>query len=133
MATFVSPKEAARMLDGFMIGAVMQQDPYLEEFGNLPEEPPDEDPCWDSQPKDALRLEQGTLFDLPEAVPQEPKAVHPTVSPKPTNTSTNPRQPDPDKPQPYVPRHITYAEFLKVFNGDTHLASYWFDKQNMKE
>ena len=82
---------------------------------------------------DAPHLEQGTLFDLHEAVLQKPKSVHPAASPKLTNPSTNPRQSDPDKPQSYVPRHITYAEFLKVFNGDTHLASYWFYKQNMKE
>lgn len=59
---FVTPQQAARMLDDFMLGAVMQQDPLLEEFGNLPDEPPDDDPAWDAKPKEESNLEQGTLF-----------------------------------------------------------------------
>lgn len=38
-----------------------------------------------------------------------------------------------DAPRPYVPRHHTYAEYLKWFNGMHSLALYWFNKQNVKE
>ena len=127
---FVSPQAAARMIDGFMVGAVMQQDPFLEEFGSLPEEPPDEDPCWDAKQKSESSLEQGMLFSLPE--PPKPKAIHPTRPKKPTTAAIAPIRSD-ELPPPYVPRHIPYNEYLKVFNGDHSLTLYWFNQQAIKE
>lgn len=129
---FVSPQEAARMIDGFMLGAVIQQDPFLEEFGSLPEEPPDEAPCWDAQPKEESHMEQGTLFDFPSPEPPKPKATHPVHSQKPTKPVTAPGRQD-ELPPPYVPRHYTLAEHLQWFNGDLTLALHWFNKQSIKE
>ena len=131
MFAIVSPQEAARMIDGFMLGAVMQQDPFLEEFGSLPEEPPDEDPCWDAKPNEEPRLEQGTLFDFPSPEPPKQKETHPARSQKPTKPVTTPVRQD-ELPPPYVPRHITYDEYLRVFNGDHSLTLYWFNKQAIK-
>ncbi|MBO6031733.1 MAG: hypothetical protein J6Q22_09690 [Prevotella sp.] len=110
----------------------MQQDPFLEEFGSLPEEPPDEDPCWDAKPNEEPCLEQGSLFDFPSPEPQKQKATHPVRSQKPTKPVTAPDRKD-ELPPPYVPRHITYNEYLKVFNGDHTLASHWFNKKSIKE
>ena len=90
----------------------MQQDPFLEEFGSLPEEPPDEDPCWDAKPNEEPRLEQGTLFDFPSPEPPKPRATHPVRSQKPTKPVTAPVRQH-ELPPPYVPRHITYDEYLK--------------------
>lgn len=126
---FVSPQEAARMLDGFILGAVMQQDPFLEEFGSLPEEPPDEDPCWDSKPNEEHRIEQGTLFDEP--APQQKLTPQPVSRPiaKPIARA----EPEPrNVPQPYKPKHIPYRDYLRVFNGSSSLALYWFNKQAIK-
>ena len=110
----------------------MQQDPFLEEFGSLPEEPPDEDPCWDVKPKEEPCLEQGILFDFPPTEPPKPKATHPVRPKKPTKPAVAPIRSD-ELPKPYVPRHITYNEYLKVFNGDHSLTLYWFNKQAIKE
>lgn len=73
-------------------------------------------------------LEQATLFDLPEPSPRKPKAIHPTVTQKPTATT----DPDLPKPKPYVLRHVPYADYKRVFNGDSALALYWFNKQYLK-
>lgn len=127
---YVSPQEAARMIDSFMLGAVMQQDPFLDEFGSLPEEPPDDDPCWDVKPKEEPRLEQGTLFDFSPTEPPKPKATHPVRSQKPTKPVTEPAKQG-ELPPPYVPRHYTLAEHLQWFDGDLTLASHWHGKQAM--
>ena len=154
---FVSPNQAARMLDDFMLGAVMQQDPFLEQFGTLPEEPPDDDPCWDAMPigddepiptatpiatptevhtRDTTttptHMEQGLLFGC-ETMPTIP------TKPSPQSKHTKPQSSQDTKPSStlqlpiYEPHHIPYADFLKMFNGITQLAIYWFNKQNMKE
>ena len=128
---FVSPSQAARMLDDFMIGAVMQQDPFLEEFGNLPDEPPDEDSAWnvpDTDESGGDGLEQGMLFDLPRqeqrmAKPHPPKSVRQSATPTAKRAE--------EMPPPYVPRHFEFAEYLSWFNGDCALAAYWHGKQNM--
>jgi len=78
---------AARELENFFLGAVMQQDPFLEEFSTLPDEPPDAEPCHtDQSVARSEPLEQGTLFDLPEPEPRKPRpaqaqAVCPTARP----------------------------------------------------
>ena len=110
----------------------MQQDPFLEEFGSLPEEPPDEDPCWDAKPNEEPSLEQGTLFDFPYPESPKPKATHPVRSQKPTKPVTAPVRQD-EFPPPYVQRHIPYSEYLEVFCGDRALAMFWFNRQPIKE
>lgn len=120
---------AARELENFFLGAVMQQDPFLEEFSTLPDEPPDAEPCHtDQSVARSEPLEQGTLFDLPEPAQRKPKATHPTVTQKPTATT----DPDLPKPKPYSLHHIPYADFKRIFNGDSALALYWFNKQYLK-
>lgn len=151
---FVSPNQAATMLNDFMLGAVMQQDPFLEQFGELPDEPPDDDPCWDAMPigddgddkadttmvstenpatiQPPQHMEQGLLFGE-EAMPTIP------TKPSPQSKRSKPQSSQDTKPSStlqlpiYEPHHIPYADFLKMFNGITQLAIYWFNKQNMKE
>lgn len=151
---FVSPNQAATMLNDFMLGAVMQQDPFLEQFGELPDEPPDDDPCWDAMPigddgddkadttmvstenpatiQPPQHMEQGLLFGE-EAMPTIP------TKPSPQSKCSKPQSSQDTKPSStlqlpiYEPHHIPYADFLKMFNGITQLAIYWFNKQNMKE
>ena len=147
MFEIVSPQEAARMIDGFMLGAVMQQDPFLEQFGTLPEEPPDEDPCWDAVPTEG---EVGTNTDTPTVAPPPPSQRLEQGSlfgdekkvAGPTNPSTQMGRPKPravreERHSPqipiYEPHHIPYADFLKMFNGIASLAMYWFEKQKIKE
>ena len=81
---------------------------------------------------DKPRMEQGTLFDLPAPEPSTPTAIHPSPPSKP---KPKPIAPAPEKEalKPYVPRHIPYADFLKMFNGISELALYWFNKQALKE
>lgn len=81
---------------------------------------------------DKPRMEQGTLFDLPAPEPSTPTEIHPTPPSKPKSKPTAPA-PNKDALKPYVPRHIPYADFLKMFNGITQLAIYWFNKQALKE
>lgn len=131
---FVSPQEVARMLDGFMLGAVMQEDPTLEELGSLPEEPPDDDPCWDMKSttgKDSPMLEQGTLFDIPEESPKKKRVIHPTQKPNPPMQAVK-EEPPSLVLKPYAPRYISYREYLQIFNGDHSLAMHWFNKQPSK-
>ena len=128
MFEIVSPQEAARMISGFLLGAAMQQDPFLDELGSIPEEPPDEDPCWDAKPNEEPSLEQGTLFDLPSQEPKKPKATHPVRSQKQTKPVTEPVK-QVELPKPYVPYHYPFKDFLKFFCGDYKLAMHWFSKQ----
>ena len=81
---------------------------------------------------DKPRMEQGTLFDLPAPEPSTPTAIHstPPSKPKPKPTVSAPEK---EALKPYVPRHIPYADFLKMFNGISELALYWFNKQALKE
>lgn len=151
---FVGPNQAARMLDDFMLGAVMQQDPFLEQFGELPDEPPDDDPCWDAMPigdddddkadttvvstenpatiQPPQHMEQGLLFGE-EAMPTIP------TKPSPQSKRSKPPSSQDTKPSStqqlpiYEPHHIPYADFLKMFNGISELALYWFNKQALKE
>lgn len=137
---FVSPSDAATMINDFCIGAVMQEDPYLEQFGSLPDEPPDENPCWDStvakaEPKEEAPppLEQGLLFDFP---PSEPKAAaHPPAKPKAAAPSERraPTAPTHSTQTPYTPTHIPYRQWLDIFCGDTSLALFYFNHQAIKE
>ena len=154
MFEIVSPQEAARMIDGFMLGAVMQQDPFLEQFGELPDEPPDDDPCWDAMPigddgddksdttmvstenpetiQPPQHMEQGLLFGE-EALPTIPTKTSPQ-SKRSKPPSSQDTKPSSTLQLPiYEPHHISYADYLKMFNGITQLAIYWFNKQNMKE
>lgn len=144
---FVGPNQAARMLADFMLGAVMQEDPFLEQFGTLPEEPPDEDPCWDAVPTEG---EDGSNTDTSTVTPPPPSQRLEQVDlfgeekkiDVPTNPSTQMGRPKPravreERPSPklpiYEPHHIPYADFLKMFNGIAPLAMYWFEKQKIKE
>lgn len=154
---FVSPTQAATMIEDFMLGAVMQQDPFLEQFGELPDEPPDDDPCWDAMPigddeptptatpvatptelhnrattTTPTHMEQGLLFGY-EAMPTIP------TKPSPQSKRSKPTSSQDTKPSStlqlpiYEPHHIPYADYLKMFNGISELALYWFNKQKMKE
>ena len=129
---YVTPRQAARMLDDFMLGAVMQQDPLLEEFGNMPDEPQDDDPAWDMPDADESggnpSLEQGTLFEMPSRVNRKDNP-HPKKHER-TNTERRVTPRD-EMPPPYVPRHHSLAEHLQWFNGDLTLASHWHRKQSM--
>ena len=135
MATYVSPSQAARMIDGFMLGAVMQQDPFLEEFGSLPEEPPDEDPCWDapdSTEPDEASLEQGMLFDLPpetdpkKTVPKPVQKVSPIPAQKPSDLLGT--LPAPSRLNP-----LPYSEHLKIHCGNSAAAMYWYKAERPQE
>lgn len=101
------------MLDGFMLGAVMKQDPLLEEFGALPEELPNEDPCWDSKTKGE---------PCPEQEPKKPRA-HPVRSQKPTNPVIASVRHN-EIPPPYL---------LQWFNWDLMFASHRHGMQSIKE
>lgn len=140
MLAVVSPREAMEYIDAFCLGAVMQEDPYLEQFGSLPDEPPDEDPCWDAPVSDAEPkeeapppLEQGLLFDFPQSEPKE--AAHPPAKPKAVAPSERraPTAPPHSTPTPYTPAHIPYRQWLDIFCGDTTLALFYFNHQAIKE
>lgn len=151
---FVSPQEAARMIDGFMLGAVMQQDPFLEQFGELPDEPSDDAPCWDAMPigDDGDDKADTTMVSTENPAPIQPpqhmeqgllfgEEAMPTIPTKPSPQSKRSKPPSSQDTKPsstlqlpiYEPHHIPYADYLKMFNGITQLAIYWFNKQNMKE
>lgn len=79
------------------------------------------------------RLEQGSLFDFGTPAPKRPKVEnHPTRPKRTTKPIAMPVKPT-EAPKPYVPRHHTYAEYLKWFNGNNSLAMYWFNRQDMKD
>lgn len=155
---FVSPTQAATMIEDFMLGAVMQQDPFLEQFGEFPDEPPDDDPCWDAMPigddgddkaettmvstenpatiQPPQHMEQGLLFGE-EAMPTIPNKPSPqtrkdTTAPGHKADNSKPVNPRPSAvPPPYTPRHYPYKEILKWFNGDTALATHYFTNQKV--
>lgn len=83
--------------------------------------------------REETRLEQGTLFDFGTPSPKNTKvANHPTRLKKAMNPSVVSVKPD-ELPKPYVPRHHTYSEHLKWFNGIHDLALYWFNHQDIKD
>ena len=135
MLKVVSPREAIEYIDAFCLGAVMQEDPYLEQFGSLPDEPPDEDPCWDAAPDREEKpkpMEQGLLFDFPTPSPKGDQAsAHPQHKAKPTARTDIPAKPSALKP--YVPAHIPYRQWLDIFCGDSTLALFYFNHQAIKE
>ena len=95
--------------------------------------------CWASQPepiKDAMKKDhslQCLLFSLRNpAQKTQNGANHPTSNQRAKKPMPSPVNPS-DSPKPYVPRHHTYSEHLKWFNGDTSLAMYWFNRQNIKD
>ena len=135
MATYVSPSQVARMIDGFMIGAVMQQDPFLEEFGSLPDEPPDEDPCWDApEPtkSEETALEQGMLFDL---LPEEKhkKTSRKPVQKKPVIPAQKHASLDTMLPSPPRLQPLPYSEHLKIHCGNSAAAMYWYKAERPQE
>ena len=124
------------MITDFCLGAVMQQDPYLEEFGTLPDEPPDVAPCWtnddsiadsetcrrvfNKEPQKKVKTEQPDLFAVPTDTPTVKATPKPSLSATHTNTPTTSTL-----PKPYVPSPIPYAQWLAIFCGDKTLA-YWY-------
>ena len=116
---------AARELENFFLGAVMQQDPFLEEFGTLPDEPPDVEPTRlrneaketpTQKPQRQPTMEQGLLFG--DSSPEPPKKEQP------------PKRPIASEPKPvYRPKAtLGYADYKRIFNGDVNLAVYWYNK-----
>lgn len=83
--------------------------------------------------REETRLEQGNLFDFGTPAQNSTKvANHPTHNQKATVPRAMLGNPT-EAPKPYVPRHHTYSEYLKWFNGNSTLALYWFNQQDIKE
>ena len=126
----------------------MQQDPYLEQFGTLPDEPPDDDPCWTNddsiadsetcrrvfnrEPRKQVKTEQPDLFAVPTDTPTATAraAITPTAKPRQSATPIRPNSP---LPKPYEPSFIPYAQWLAIFCGDKTLANWYYSHQSGNE
>lgn len=114
----MSPKKVARMEEDSM---------HEAHYGYTPTVP------FKATRREETRLEQGSLFDFGNSAPKPPKeANHPNRHKKTMKPSPMPVKPS-EAPKPYVPRHHSYNEYLKWFNGNSTLALYWFNQQNIKE
>ena len=130
---FVSPQQAARMIDGFMIGAVMQQDPDLEEFGKMPDEPPDDDPCWESPTNHTEakpHLEQTMLFQIGEPTGEGERKKTPATKKKASAEKVRESAPSPEYPPPRV---LMFSDYRAMFCGDMPLARHWYAQDHPTE